>query len=381
MYLLTEKQIDYILNDIKLRGVGMEDLQLNLLDHICCIIEQSLEENGDFEAFYTHTIKTFYKKELCEIEEETHLLLTFKNYYAMKKVMIISGALSVAGFITGSFFKIMHWPGASFFLFSSLLIICFVFLPLMFLLKAKETKTLQNTLIAGSGVLAGILFCLGVFFRMTHMPGTLQLWLTAIGISFFIFIPLYFFNGIRNPETKTNTIVSTVLIVIAIGIQFLMINIRPAKNQTELKMYSYMQYEDLVKQLQPASQPDSGSIGTVAEINTICEEIKALILEEEIGHKAIPTDFEQKKVLIDDGSLGGSFLDDGKGSRLFANLRESVLKYNNNNPQHQIPVTHSILDTEFSEIGGYNNLFVLNSITQLQLYLATSQNRLLTKQM
>jgi len=85
MYCLSDKQIDYILNDIGARGVGMESLQHNLLDHVCCIIEQNLEENGDFERFYESTIRTFYKDALWEIEEETLTLLTFKNYYTMKK--------------------------------------------------------------------------------------------------------------------------------------------------------------------------------------------------------------------------------------------------------------------------------------------------------
>ena len=43
MYLLSDKQIDHILSDIRRRGVEMEDLQYNLLDHICCILEQELE--------------------------------------------------------------------------------------------------------------------------------------------------------------------------------------------------------------------------------------------------------------------------------------------------------------------------------------------------
>ena len=44
MYALSDQQIDFILNDIKIRGVETEDLQLNLLDHICCIIECELEQ-------------------------------------------------------------------------------------------------------------------------------------------------------------------------------------------------------------------------------------------------------------------------------------------------------------------------------------------------
>ena len=95
MYCLSDKQIDFILRDIRARGVEMESLQQDLLDHVCCIIEQNLEASGDFEGFYFTVIQTFYKQELREIEEETLFLLTNKNYYAMKKIMLLSGIFSV----------------------------------------------------------------------------------------------------------------------------------------------------------------------------------------------------------------------------------------------------------------------------------------------
>ena len=130
MYCLSDKQIDYILNDIGARGVEMESLQQNLVDHVCCIIEQNLEVNGDFENFYQKTIQTFYKDELWEIEEETLLLLTYKNYYTMKKIMINSGIFSAFTFFAGSIFKIMHWPGSSPLIILAMLASSFIFLPL-----------------------------------------------------------------------------------------------------------------------------------------------------------------------------------------------------------------------------------------------------------
>ena len=44
MFILTDEHIDFILKDIKNNGLENEDLILNLLDHICCIIEENLEE-------------------------------------------------------------------------------------------------------------------------------------------------------------------------------------------------------------------------------------------------------------------------------------------------------------------------------------------------
>lgn len=96
MYRVSDEQVEFILNDIKQRGVEMEDLQLNLLDHICCILEQELTEEQNFETTYQKVIKQFFKHELWEIEEETILLLKYKNYYKMKRFLYILLFVSIS---------------------------------------------------------------------------------------------------------------------------------------------------------------------------------------------------------------------------------------------------------------------------------------------
>ena len=71
MYTLSDQQVDFILDDIRQHGIQIEDLQQNLLDHICILVEQNLEENGDFEQYYSSVISSFYRQEMREIEEET----------------------------------------------------------------------------------------------------------------------------------------------------------------------------------------------------------------------------------------------------------------------------------------------------------------------
>ncbi|MGZ3904588.1 MAG: GldL-related protein, partial [Bacteroidia bacterium] len=157
MYTVSEQQIEYILNDIRRNGVEMEDLQLNLLDHICCIIEQNLKDGDDFEAFYQKTIQEFYKNNLWEIEEETITLLTFKHYYTMKKTMIISGTTAVVFLLAGAIFKIMHWPGANPLLLFGLVTLSFIFLPLLFILKKRDSNNSRDKVITGLGVMMGFL--------------------------------------------------------------------------------------------------------------------------------------------------------------------------------------------------------------------------------
>ncbi|MBA3682702.1 MAG: hypothetical protein H0W73_16305 [Bacteroidetes bacterium] len=242
MYSLSDKQIDFILNDIGARGVKMEDLQLNLLDHVCCIIEQNLETDGDFEKFYHTTIKTFYKDALWEIEEETINLLIFKNYYVMKKIMILSGTVSAILMSTGIFFKFLHWPGASMFLVLGIVISSLIFLPLLFTLKAKEKQSVKDKAIVGIATFSGILISLAVLFRIMHWPGANMMGLLFVVIMVAVYIPLYFFSGIKNPDSKVNTIVTSILMVMGCGLFLTLVNSRPyIQEYSALVSNSYLQ--------------------------------------------------------------------------------------------------------------------------------------------
>ena len=381
MYALSEKQIDFILNDIKIRGVEMEDLQLNLLDHICCVIECELDHDGDFDSFYQKTIPKFFKRELKEIEEETILLLTFKNYYAMKKAMIRTGIFSVITIIWGSLSKLMHWPGAAPMLILGIGSLALIFIPLMFILKTKDESSKRDKLILGLASLIGVFLCLATLFTVMHWPTPTNgfFWFTAISISAFVFIPVYFFTGIRNPDTKLNTIVTTIILVGATGLQFTMMNVRPALKLTQIKMYSYIQSEEILKKIQNnAANSGNSSNKIVTDINSKAELIKSMILENAIGEKTIPKDFESRDIEMQEGGLAMDFYDNGNGIQLLSELKTEINNYNASgavSPENKIPVEHSILNIEFDKIGRYSNYSVLNSLTQIQMYLATAENK------
>ena len=86
MYQISDQQIDYILTDISGHGIRTESIRDNLLDHVCILIEENLEEGGNFEAFYASVITTFYRQELREIEEEAHFLADSRYRLALSKI-------------------------------------------------------------------------------------------------------------------------------------------------------------------------------------------------------------------------------------------------------------------------------------------------------
>jgi len=372
MYCLTDEQVDFILSDIRRNGVDMEDLQMNLLDHVCCIMEQTLERDDDFERLYRETIKQFYKRDLREIEEETINLLTFKNYYAMKKVMIACGAFSVAAFIGGSLFKVMHWQGASFLLIMALLVLCFIFLPLMVLLKTKESNNLRDKVVTITGAVTGILYTMSTLFAVCHWPGRTPLWISTVCFSMFVFIPTYFFTGIRRAETKLNTIITSVLLVGATGLLFTMLAIRP-NTQVQLQAQNYMRNEQLLKRMQH-NAPAMANSNMVAEINSTSDQIKALLLQQEFGMNSFPVDFERQHMAISD-RINPDIVTNENAKQLFATLKKSIDEYNalQTDADNKVPVAETM---NINTIRDYSCIDILNSITQMQMYVVSGSKGL-----
>lgn len=380
MYCISEAQIDFILDDISARGVGMESLQQNLLDHICCVIEHNLEEDGDFEGFYQKTIVTFYKSELKEIEEETIKLLIHKNYYVMKKIMLDSGGFSVATLTLGIFLKFMHWPGAAVCILLGVIILSFVFLPLMFTLKAKEQQSNKDKFVAGTGTLAAILMSLGVMFKMMHWPGANMLCSIALVIVLVVFLPIYFFSGIRNPQTKVNTIVSSVLLFAGCSLVLALVRIPSSSKREYVANTNYfLGNEQIVaneQRLLTESHVDfnvTDSDG--AKINQLCADLKVFLLEKETGVKKLDSDFENSGTWISDNYANDYFKGAPEQSEKLNELERTIKIYNEKYASGSgfIPIKNT--SAIFEDPGRVRT--ALNDLIQIQMMVLQNQRGLL----
>ena len=312
MYRISDQQIDYILSDIGARGVEMESLQQNLLDHICCIIEQNLEANGDFESFYQKTIPTFYKDALWEIEEETLLLLTYKNYYTMKKIMIFSGSFSAATMILGILFKFLHWPGASIFIVLGIGSSSLIFLPLLFILKSKDRHQIKDKIILAFGILSGMLLSLSILFKIMHWPYSMILGYSAVISLGLILLPLFFINGIKKPEEKINTVTMSIVMIMICGLWLSLIRSPKGTKNLNIKNTTvFLVNEQIVANekklcddflIKDTIKNEAESIAK--QIIENCDQIKSAIILTETGNPIIPDDFESKEIYISDTGAG-----------------------------------------------------------------------------
>ncbi|MBN9386167.1 MAG: hypothetical protein J0H74_35745 [Chitinophagaceae bacterium] len=111
MYRLNDQQIDFIHSDLLRRGIRTESIRLNLLDHICILIEEHLHEKDDFYQYYTTVLPKFYKQELCELEEEARLLMTMRKGHLLlyrSQFFLLLFIVLIGPFITFDLVQIAH---------------------------------------------------------------------------------------------------------------------------------------------------------------------------------------------------------------------------------------------------------------------------------
>ncbi|MHB1276764.1 MAG: hypothetical protein ACYC1Q_00015 [Bacteroidia bacterium] len=133
---ITESQLAFIREDIRNRGITLDSLADNLVDHICCVLE--IHPGTDFDSAYLEVLGTFGEKGIAQIQQETILLLNINKEEKMKKAIYLTGFIATFLATTGLLFTFFHWKGASIILMMGFLFLNFGFLPLFFMDRYKR---------------------------------------------------------------------------------------------------------------------------------------------------------------------------------------------------------------------------------------------------
>lgn len=199
--MLTTENIRYITAFIDRAEISFSHLREDLVDHVCCDLEWEMEHGSDFTSAFEKVRRKVGIADLQRIQEST-LLLINKNYRMMKTTMKISGVLATSLLLIGSLFKVNHLSGASIMLISGFALLCLFFLPSAFYVMHRENKSNNRILLYLSAFLGNLLFAIGILFKLMHWPGAgLILPLSIIMLSF-IFSPLLWLELRKNIENN-----------------------------------------------------------------------------------------------------------------------------------------------------------------------------------
>ena len=202
MVSLTDEQVDFIRKEIESHGISLPDLQANLIDHMCTIIENEMSENDDFHSFFYSILPRFFHDNLHEIEMETIQLIHQQKFKHMKKTLGYVLAFSTFLLVTGSLFKILHLPGAAMLIVSSLpLLIIGAVLTALISMKHQTIPKTQKTLTTLITLIV-FLFAFGGIFKVQHWPFANILMLLSVALLCLAYVPMYI---VQQRKTSSDT--------------------------------------------------------------------------------------------------------------------------------------------------------------------------------
>ena len=201
MYSLDKKQVDIIVADVQQAAITLSHLADDLVDHICCEVEELISAGDSFEKAYEKVKMQTGISVLKKIQENTQFLIN-KNYRLMKTTMKITGNISLAMLGIATVFKIMHWPGAGIGFVLGFFLLCVVFFPLALYTNFKFSGKKQNLLLHITVFLGGLMFMTGVLFKIMHWPGAGNLLFVGYIALLLLFMPFLLIVQIKKAKSR-----------------------------------------------------------------------------------------------------------------------------------------------------------------------------------
>ena len=194
--MLSKEQITRLELLIGREKIGIPGLADDLLDHLCCSVEEIMEEGFSFEEALPAAYIKIFPGGIKEIEEDVISILTPNTKTAMKKAIYAAGFVSAFLISTGLLFRFMHWPPAAILLSLGFLVLLLGVVPLVIVVTSRDYAILPAAERARiiSGVIAAALISSGMFFKVQHWPSANIQFVSGMFVLNVFFLPLLFYK-------------------------------------------------------------------------------------------------------------------------------------------------------------------------------------------
>ncbi len=279
--------------DLVGRGLTYNRLIDDLLDHVCCLVEEYMFEGYDFESSYKQVLESIGEKRLPEIQHQTLLNLD-KKFQRMKNFTYIFGLTSALLTIIGAFFKKMHWEGAGILLTVGIVLVVLVFLPLYFITNQREQVEKKNPIYAIVGFLTIALLLAGALFKLMHWPGSALVLQLGTGILVIGFIPLYVVNVFQRSGSEKITLPYITMLLVGISLVMIYTNVNTSKNYIDVYVDEALVNEEQLMQAQKGTVDllewagescDAACLQTINAIHADARSLQVMITSMQEGMK------------------------------------------------------------------------------------------------
>jgi hypothetical protein len=174
--------------------ISIGTLREDLLDHLCCAVEEQMEEGTTFEEALENALQQLAPDGLLVIQKETIELLNSTTIH-MKRLTYSVGLLSAMSFAVGFLFALLHLRGATLLQIGGFLSFSFIFLPIIgydYLKNVSLSRFDRRKFMAGLG--SGLLVGIATIMKVLHLTGANETLIIGWSIFIFVFLPFLFFS-------------------------------------------------------------------------------------------------------------------------------------------------------------------------------------------
>lgn len=203
-------------------GVDQAHLQLDLVDHLCNMVEERLAEGMQFETALNEALTVFGADGLRAIQKEVYSVIT-PNTMIMKTITVITGALCASLLLFGTFFKVMHWPLAGVLIVLGMSLLIVPFLPLLLAHNLQGAPQTGAKIFHVSGYLGLSVLATGTLFKIMHWPYATLLLGIGGGVLLFVYLPLYFYRKYKESSNKPVTLATFLVTFAALMVVYMLL--------------------------------------------------------------------------------------------------------------------------------------------------------------
>ena len=193
---LSKEYIDIIRYRIDQSDITMHTLKDDVLDHVCCVVEQKIKEGKSFEIALQEAFHEVAPRGLDEIQRKTFYLLNSPKIIFMKKVMYLTGLICAITVSVGWLFATLRWPGGREIFNIGFLGFLWVFVPMLVVdrYRVRMRKPASEKIKIVLGAVSGFTVGLSLVFKLLHLQGADIVLIVGMLMFIFGFLPIFFFN-------------------------------------------------------------------------------------------------------------------------------------------------------------------------------------------
>jgi hypothetical protein len=189
MYLLSEQELEKIKDRVALADIKNDSLSVDLVDHICCLIEERVDDGISLTIAKEEVFKEMGEIQLKSIEIETKVLT--QNKFIMKKRTKIIGYVALLLLLVGFAMKQLHLLGASVAWGVGVLVAVFGFTLFLTVDRFAYAKTPFGRVSRIIGYLGAASYLLGIGFNVMRYPLSYVL----MGVGGLVLLIYFFINN------------------------------------------------------------------------------------------------------------------------------------------------------------------------------------------